>query len=137
MKAYKVVKENHYGLHSARCGDVDYKVGEWISAPDGTRLFLFEQLKQAERFCNGAGSYNYFAESEYIYECEYEDAVAANGCESPLDLAIFWQLFKEAEAKGDVLTNFDPSNYGRPNIELCRYPGVLLAKKVKLLKKVG
>jgi hypothetical protein len=82
---YKVTQSN---LMSARCGMVQYVLGEWVSPAFG-RLMVFDSLDSAKKFAQIW---------EKIFECECEDVQPQPTLALRSDqLAEFWLGRVEAE----------------------------------------
>lgn len=121
---YKVVKS--YDLSSARTSSspVWYKLKEWIEAPKGTRLFLFDSLEAAKNFADM---------DEEIYTCQAQYTAVGYGANYGYDKSSFWD-FVAKNSKGRHITKaiakanqvFKPTMYK-----------AVLARRVKLLEKVG
>jgi hypothetical protein len=124
MKAYKVV--NNRTLISARYGDVQYKVGEYVDAPEGTRLFVFKDFKSARAF---ALTY------DDIYECEIIGHISFAPCNLCKDIPQYWDLInKKLKAKKKLLVGDFHNKKIHLSTEHMNY--TWLVKKVKLLRKV-
>lgn len=123
-KYYKVVDDNYGYYSSARAYDaVSYKEGEWTKAPRNTRLFVFDNLKDARVF-RGFG--------EVIFECEIVGGVKFPGAYSNLDNSKFWEIFNKVLRNKKKVTKekFKELEKGLAEVD------AVLAKKVKILKRV-
>ena len=122
---YKVVRAN---LFSARTDSyeisrrmVKYKIGKWISAPNNTRLFLFENLEDAQNFAN---------QGERIFECKAIGVI--RGFPAHFSFSYYWNLI-ESLLKKKKKVNFDSKEFR--GYTITNRPSIL-AKKVKLVKEV-
>lgn len=128
-KYYKVVKNNDGSLWSARCGEVLYKVGQWVVAPQNTRLFVFDDKHEAIMFADEG-------EGEEVYGCDIIGGIKFFGSNFSPDNDDFWSIWNEFLSKKK---KFDPEKVKKvlekKEIYLTSYPAVL-AKKVKLTKLI-
>jgi hypothetical protein len=129
-KYYKVVSVSKHGndtvLHSARADDaVSYKENEWTIAPNNTRLFVFDDLKDAKRFsCAG----------EVVYECKIIGGIKGKGADKYNSINEYWNIFNKELKKRK---KFDVNELmEQHSISLSPYDAVLV-KKLKLIKKVA
>lgn len=120
---YKVV----YGgncqneLTSARSAIVTYKVGEWIEAPENTRLFVFDNFDDARRFR---------ISGEQIYLCEVEDPVKMRGAFT-FEFESFWNMVNKILDSGGKLEESPEYIYWhKSEIE------AICVRKVKLVERV-
>lgn len=125
-KYYKVVRNDwvNRGLISARSGNVQYKVGEWVNAPENTRLFVFDSLQKAKEFCRD--------QPDEIYECQIKGGVKGFGAYRSSDNETFWKMFNAIISK--------KKKFSMEEIEkhiILSFTPAILAKSVKLTKKVG
>lgn len=127
-KYYKVVREiktqsGEIQLQSARSRErcVHYKIGEWTVAPEGTRVFVFDDLNDAHEFC---------LFKEGIYECRIFGGIRMSGADFVQDQGRFWEIFNELRKKKKKISPKDLRE-----IMLADTPAVL-AKKVMLLRKI-
>lgn len=121
---YKVVQGSN--LKSARrfSNPVTYKIGEWVNGPNDSRLFVFEKLRDAQRFA--------YLPDEVVYECEIKGRVRMRGAAVDSQISVFWKLFNQTIKNKKKLTE---SDFTKKGIKLATYKAVL-AKQVKLLKLV-
>ena len=103
---------------------VTYKVGEWVDAPDNSRLFVFDSLESAMAF-----AWN----DQQIYECEIVGGITGYGWIGGYssDPFRFWEEINNI-LKRKKKVDFDEI---RKKYTLCDTRSVL-AKKVKLVKLV-
>jgi hypothetical protein len=129
-KYYKVLSVGRNGeLLSARCRlpgyyTVPYKVNEWTTAPDNTRLFVFDNFDDAKRFST------YY---EVIYECEIIGGIEGFGLSDFTKIKEFWEIIN-TELKKKKKIDFVQIMIDN-NLRWSTFDAVL-AKKVKLIKKV-
>lgn len=119
-KYYKVVTRS---LRSARCGGVQYKVGEFVDASSGhfpnSRLFLFTDLEEAKDF---ADSY------EQIYEAH------AIGVTSTIQPATLYNDI--VDMWSSVASFFKKHKKFKSHFDTHKFNSCVTAKKVKLVKLV-
>ncbi len=123
MKAFKVVTA--WNLTSARYGGVQYQLGQFVDAPEGTRLFVFSNIEAARDF---RGT------NEVIYECEVKGNTKFVPCERSYDIKKYWEIFcKLKKSRKGIHKEAFKGIHLSPDFE----EGVcLLVKSVKLLRKV-
>ena len=122
-KYYKVVFSRLDKMGSATLfgKDVNYKVGEWVSAPQNTRLFVFDNKKQAKAFA--------IAPDHFIYECQIIGGIHGQGCAIARLKARFWKQINS------ILQQKKKVDFDTLKIPLFA-TACVLAKKVKLIKKI-
>lgn len=122
-KYYKVVFSHRDEMGSATLvgKNVNYKVGEWVSAPKNTRLFVFDNKKQAETFAMGP--------NHFIYECQIIGGIRGQGCSIARLKAHFWKQINS------ILQQKKKVDFDKLKIPLFG-SACVLAKKVKLIKKI-
>lgn len=127
-KYYKVV--DRIDLSSARALNwysetytVYYKLNEWTTAHNNSRLFVFDDLKEAFKFKQS---------HEDVYECEIKGGIKFFGCDSRKNIHSFWQVFNKIIQKKKKMKKeyFEKYYIGLTCIS------AILAKKVKLTKLV-
>lgn len=129
---YKVVRPN---LQSAvnseddvakQRQNVQYKVNEWVSAPDNTRLFVFENFRDADNFV----LQRKHPENLEIWECAVIGARKGYPCDDSWAIHSFWEHFNSFLKKKKAVCFSEFPEY----VHWCM-PSIL-AKKVKLIKKI-
>ena len=129
---YKAVRPNLKSAcnaaHDAFSGfrkNVQYKVNEWVKAPDDTRLFVFDNLDKAKRFAYG----------EYdVWECHVKGARKGFPCNQITEITSFWKILNEKFFSKKKKINFKSEDLiwrienSVPSI---------LAKQVKLVRKIS
>jgi hypothetical protein len=119
-KHYKVVSKSLWSARAIRCA-VKYKIGEWVDAPENTRLFVFDSLKEARKF--------YDCQFEDIYECEVKGGIKFLGCAWAGAISAFWERFNTKIKNKEKITR----EYMTKKVGLAETPAVLV-KSVKLKK---
>ena len=122
-KHYKVVSKNLWSARAIGCMAVRYKIGEWVDAPENTRLFVFDSLKEARKFHD--------RQSECIYECEVKGGIKLPGCALISSINAFWEKFNAKIKNKEKITR----EYMVKKFNLAETPAVLV-KSVKLKKLV-
>jgi hypothetical protein len=116
---------------------LEYKENEYVSAPDNTRLFVFDSLKAARSYITRLGGCFH---SYTIYECHCKGIIKnANGvkvcngfsCNKSYARNAFWNKVNQ-NLKQKKKWNHDLHKH----MTLFDYHGVCLAKEVKLIKKI-
>lgn len=160
---YKVVTRCAAGmLHSARgliyndwCSNtglvwnryVRYIQGEWVSAANDSRLFVFDNIKTARSFLRDMQESYTFSFSEggqcravELWECEVDDIVIGYGADSIYSIDQFWTIFNKSlsQLQGD---NVDVYNLWRTTFVRNEKTPIadirsVLAKRVKLTERV-
>ena len=123
-KHYKVVTKNFWSACATGRTAVRYKIGEWVNAPENTRLFVFDSLEEARKFHEW--------DSEDIYECEVKGGIKLPGCAWVSDVDEFWETFNAKIKNKEKITR----EYMAKKVDLARTPAVLV-KSVKLKKLVA
>lgn len=129
MIYYKVVRNENGKLLSARTGSyytdrkpVQYIPNRWVSAPENTRLFVFDNLSNAKSFIC-------YVNGEEIWECQIIGGISGFGAEG--NIISFWEKVNSYSKKKKKI-NFDKI---QEKINLVNWEAIL-AKKVKLTKRV-
>lgn len=122
-KHYKVVSKSLWSARAIGCAAVRYEIGEWVDAPDNTRLFVFDSLKEARKF--------YDCRFENIYECEVKGGIKLPGCAWICAIGEFWETFNAKIKNKEKITR----RYMAKKVDLAETPAVLV-KSVKLKKLV-
>lgn len=133
-----------YVYHPICKHDIKYITGEWNTAPNNSRFFLYKTKKEAIDKCDLSNKLlrdsNNWGPS---YECEVEDAFTG------LDLFIdnedhasFWKSLQSVIDKQDSIINFFVNGkfidqYGHMS-PVAHHTGgtVILAKRVRLLRRI-
>lgn len=118
-KYYKVVSKSLWSARAIGCAAVRYEIGEWVDAPENTRLFVFDSLKEARKFREG--------DSEDIYECEVKGGIKLPGCAWISSINAFWERFNAKIKNKEKITR----RYMAKKFNLAETPAVLV-KSVKL-----
>ena len=121
-KHYKVVAKSLWSARYIGRSAVRYKIGEWVDAPDNTRLFVFDSLKEARKF---------HEQGEDIYECEVRGGIKLPGCAWVGSISAFWEKFNTKIKNKEKITR----EYMEKELDLAKTPAVLV-KSVKLKKLV-
>lgn len=119
---YKVLRKNSKELISARAkrdcyseilNKVTYKVDQWVSSGNISKLFVFNNLEDAKKF---------HITGEEIWECEVKNPVNYFPCASIDEIDNYWKMLNANEeiSEDNLKTNI-PS---------------VLADEVKLIQKV-
>lgn len=120
-KFYKVVTSSLLSLYATN--HIEYEIGEWVSAPENTRLFVFDDLDEAK---------NYAKCYDKIFECSVIGKIKFKGSFFIKDNTLFWKIFnKQIKAKKKINADIFAEN----KITLAEVDAVL-AKKVRLDKQV-
>ena len=122
-KHYKVVSKSLWSARAIGRSAVRYKIGEWVNAPENTRLFVFDSLEEARKFREG--------DSEDIYECEIKGGIKLPGCLWVGSESEFWEKFNIKIKNKEKITR----EYMEKKVDLAETPAVLV-KSVKLKKLV-
>lgn len=122
-KHYKVVSKSLWSARATGYAAVKYKIGEWVNAPENTRLFVFDSLKEAGKF--------YDCQFEDIYECEVKGGIKLSGCAWTNRINEFWETFNAKIKNKEKITR----EYMTKKVGLSKTPAVLV-KSVKLKKLV-
>ena len=134
-KYYKVVKEYVRGQYtSARCGSVNYVIGEWSQAPvdpygNKTRLFIFDNLDEAKRFA--------FNESDRVFECQVKTPIKVSPSRFASGNRGYWETFNTLRARHRKVTNESMKKECRVLDLNTRWQNVCVTQAVKLIKKVS
>jgi len=123
-KHYKVVSKILWSARATGRTAVRYKIGEWVNAPENTRLFVFDSLEEARKFHEW--------DSEDIYECEVKGGIKLPGCAWVSGVDEFWETFNAKIKNKEKITQ----EYMAKKVDLARTPAVLV-KSVKLKKLVA
>lgn len=123
-KHYKVVSKSLWSARSIGRSAVRYKIGEWVDAPENTRLFVFDSLEEARKF--------HEREFEDIYECEVKGGIKLPGCAWISSINAFWETFNAKIKNKEKITR----RYMEKKVDLAETPAVLV-KSVKLKKLVA
>ena len=118
-KYYKVTS---YDLSSARAPYfcvIRYKLNEYVSTKDNTRLFVFDNLHEAVAFRHG---------NERIFECKVIGGIKHSGCFS-FHFHNYWKLFNS------FLRKKKKQDWSKYNNEFSPVNAVLV-KSVKLIKEI-
>jgi hypothetical protein len=137
MKTYYKVfrksldKKSRNGIDSSvRKTVIDYKQGEYISAPEyNSRLFVFDSIDAVKQYLN-------VSVREYIvYECNCKGVIKnANGFIPSTSMGTFKSFW---ETINKNLKNKKKWNHGiREDFNLYYHDGVCFAKEVKLIKPI-
>ena len=134
MIAYKVVRKS---FDSATCQtkylssqtskwdkerqEVEYKINEWVKAPEGTRLFCFETLKEAKDFSEHL--------SDFVFKCKIKGHVKYYPSGNLYEIQKYWNQVNDFLKRKKKL----PIDIG---VSLSKHYPSLLAKEVMLLEKV-
>ena len=95
MKYYKVTV-SHDGITHASAAwynlppsyVVKYKVGEWVEAPSGTRLFVFENREAAMGFAATLTAGSRYTHTRYeVWECEIVNRAPMHLARTTLDMS--------------------------------------------------
>ena len=132
-EVYKVVSQN---LKSARWGDVQYELNNFVYAPGNTKLFCFENLIDASNFIEHHGKYSsqvnevIFNDDERLFRAEALDAVPGANCIKRGDNSLIPKFWKN----GGYLTENDIFWLGlvgpAPD-------GTLFASAIKLVEEIN
>ena len=122
-KHYKVVTKQFWSARATGRTAVKYKIGEWVNAPENTRLFVFDSLEEARKFHEW--------DSEEIYECEVRGGIKLPGCAWVGSVDAFWEKFNIKFKNKEKITR----EYMEKELDLAKTPAVLV-KSVKLKKLV-
>ena len=128
-KYYKVVSDLvHKFFYSAyqQSDLVEYKIGEWVSAPGNSRLFVFDSLKKAHDFINRFGLYNHA-----VFECQIVGGIEFFGESYPCQYHAFWEFFNKKVKAKKALKIEDFGNFALLSTK------AILCKKVKLINKIA
>ena len=87
---YKVVKERSDVLTSCRYGTLQYKIGEWTKAPEGTKLFVFDSFDAANSFAQS---------NDTIYSCDVRGVEDGLACLYEDYIETFWKAVNEQDYK--------------------------------------
>jgi hypothetical protein len=137
---YKVVFKEHDKKWSAVTKSVtkidgifpvEYKLNEWVSAPDDTRLFVFENRDEARTFQKARN--DCYSTTDYeLYKCHCKHIIRnANGVLNAGDLNLqeFWnKVNKNLKNKKSWRTHDLPY--------LSNFKHACFAKQVKLIRKI-
>lgn len=119
MKYYKVLDENLRSF--LNINRIQYKVGEWVKAPSNTRLFVFDNLYNAQKF-----------NTIYpIFECEIIGGIKGYPEVYYLDHTQYWDKFNARVAKKKKFHVKDCPEF--TNLKII---DSVLCKAVKLTTKV-
>lgn len=123
-KHYKVVGKSLWSARAIGREAVRYKIGEWVNAPENTRLFVFDSLEEARKF--------HERQFEDIYECEVKGGIKLPGCLWAYSESEFWETFNAKIKNKEKITR----EYMEKKVDLAETPAVLV-KSVKLKKLVA
>jgi hypothetical protein len=116
-----------YSISNKDGREVKYELNKWISAPNETRLFVFDDLNKAKSFRN-------VFKTRKIYECEIIGGIKGKGARYRDSMDDYWNIFnKELKKKKKI----DVEKIMEKNGISLAYIDAILAKKVKLTKKVA
>lgn len=118
-KHYKVVTKQFWSARATGRTVVKYKIGEWVNAPENTRLFVFDSLEEARKF--------HEHQFEDIYECEVKGGIKLPGCAWVNAIGEFWEKFNIKIKNKEKITR----EYMAKKVDLAATPAVLV-KSVKL-----
>jgi hypothetical protein len=128
-KYYKIVHcfKDEKGFSYYSWGDpneiVEYKFNEWVEAPEGTRLFVFDNLKEALE--------SRFRQNDVIFECEIVGGIKGKGAYFITGQEKFWEMFNSF-IKRKKKVDFDLIGIQI----LLTFVSAVLTKKVKLVKEI-
>lgn len=128
-KYYKIVRldEEEKGFSYNSWGNqietVEYKLNEWVEAPKGTRLFVFDSLEEALA--------NKFRQNDVIFECEIVGGIKGRGAFLVGFQREFWKIFNSFVKRKKKV------DYNLLGKKFClTIMSAVLAKKVKLVKEI-
>lgn len=130
---YKVVQVYSGTLYSGGVWNnrINYRLEEWIHAPQGTRLFVFEDLQKARDFAS-KDSYR------KVYECEIKGSVILYPSTYHRHIDNYWKIVgKKIKNRHSNWKNIDEFSaiFKGTEIEIMDLKSVG-AKSVKLIKQV-
>ena len=125
-KYYKVVKKDMSSATVLKSDPFDkrtpvqYKINEWVNAPNNTRLFVFDYLDEAKIFA--------YQNAARLFECQIKGRIRHKGVEKLAHTSLFWEEFNlQLKRKKKInISKYPPSST----------PAVL-AKSVKLTKEIN
>lgn len=128
-KYYKIVRReaNATGFSYNSWGNpnkkVEYKLNEWVEAPEGTRLFVFDSLEEALA--------NKFRQNDVVFECEIVGGIKGKGAHFINHQEKFWEIFNSfVKKKKKVDFNLIGRQVWPTDMS------AILAKKVKIVKEI-
>lgn len=142
---YKVVSINPEDgkFYSARARvsdrEVEYIPNKWVSAPEGTRLFVFDDLNKARKFLADGkrleNGIDFKKRPEKLFECEIIGNIKGRGAYDNHYIEKFWETFTDFLSENKK-KRFDFYAFRELfNMPLTSIPAVF-AKKVKLVKEI-
>jgi len=110
---------------------VEYTPHKWVKAPDNTRLFVFDNLKDAMEYAKPSNT------KSSIWECKIRGGIPFKGAISINKYAEYWAALNKILASKKAFNPDAAERYLTDvlNITLWKTPAVL-AKSVKLTKKL-
>jgi len=128
MIAYKVVRLDTAKYLSSQTSHydterqvVEYKVNEWVQAPEGTRLFCFATLAEARSFKSST--------YDRVFKCKIKGHIKYYPSSFCYEIQKYWNQVNDFLKKKKKL----PMDIG---VSLSKHYPSLLAKEVMLLEKV-
>lgn len=124
-KYYKVVNSDLTSATVFKADPIDkrtpvqYKINEWVNAPNNTRLFVFDNLDEAKKFA--------WERVARLFECQIKGRIKHQGVDRFAHTSLFWEEFNLQLKK-------------KKKINISKYPTAstpaVLAKSVKLTKEI-
>lgn len=95
MVYYKVVSQNlcssQVGQNESTRKIVQYKIGEYVTAPDDTRLFVFSDLAEAKEFAR--------CSSDKVFECKCIGVIKYKPASSLTAIQEYWRYINSVLKK--------------------------------------